>query len=350
MRPSRLDAIDVARGLALVAMAAYHFTWDLAYFGVVAPSTPFTPPMRVASHVIGAAFLGLAGVSLALAHAGGFRPRNYAKRLLRIGAAAALVTAASYAVAPQTPIGFGILHCIFVASLLAAPFLIGPGSRLAAFPPPSWGRVREGGSFILKAWGFSPPPQPSPIKGEGVSAAALATGLAIIVLPFLMATPAFDPPWLVWLGLGTREPATLDWRPLAPWGGVLILGLALARLAPPLPIWRARAAPPRALAWAGRHSLALYLIHQPVLLGLLYAGVELSGVSERLSVENYAKACRPACVEAGGEIEACDRACACVVRDASAAGLGGRLAAHSLSAEERRRIGTIVQTCGSQAP
>ena len=42
----RLDAVDVARGLALVAMAGYHFTWDLAYFGVVAASTPFTPPMR----------------------------------------------------------------------------------------------------------------------------------------------------------------------------------------------------------------------------------------------------------------------------------------------------------------
>ncbi len=307
MRPSRLDAVDVARGLALVAMAAYHFTWDLAYFGAIAPETPFTPPMRIASHVIGSAFLGLAGVSLALAHGGGFRPSHYAKRQLRIGAAAALVTAASYAVAPQTPIGFGILHCIFVASLLAAPLVARP-------------------------------------------ALALAAGLAIVVLPFVVSTPAFNPPWLVWLGLGTQEPATLDWRPLAPWGGVLILGLALARLAPPLPVWRATAAPMRALALAGRHSLAIYLIHQPVLLGLLYAALTLTGYSERLSVEAYGKACRPACVEAGGEIETCERACACVVRDASAAGLAGRLSSRTLSAEERRRIGAIVETCGSEAP
>ena len=61
------------------------------------------------------------------------------------------------------------------------------------------------------------------------------------------------------------------------------------------------------------------------------------------------KACRPACVEAGGEIETCERACACVVRDAKTAGLADRLGAHSLSPDARGRIGAIVETCGSQA-
>ena len=83
----RLDAVDVARGLALVAMAGYHFTWDLAYFGVIDASTPFQPPMQVASLLIGGTFLALAGLSLALAHARGFRPGNFLKRLALIGAA-----------------------------------------------------------------------------------------------------------------------------------------------------------------------------------------------------------------------------------------------------------------------
>ena len=307
----RLDAVDVARGLALVAMAGYHFTWDLAYFGVVAAATPFTPPMRFASHAIGSAFLGLAGVSLAFGHAGGFRPRSFGQRLLRIGAAAALVSGATYAVAPETPILFGILHCIFVASLLAIPFLIAPGRRSAV--------------------------------------AALALGLGMVALPWIFASAAFDPPWWIWLGLGLHEPATLDWRPLAPWGGVLLIGLALAKWAPAFPDWRAKLAPLRGLAFAGRHSLAVYLIHQPILLGLLYGALQVSGYSERLSVQAYAKACRPACVEAGGEIDACDRACACVVRDAGAAGLAGRLAARSISTAERERIAGIVEACGSQA-
>jgi uncharacterized membrane protein len=306
----RLDAVDVARGLALVAMAAYHFTWDLAYFGVVAPATPFTPPMRLASHAIASVFLGLAGLSLALAHASGFRPRRFAVRLLRIGAAAALVSAATYAIAPETPIFFGILHCLFVASLLAVPFLVLP--RAAS------------------AW------------------AALALGAALVALPFAYTSAAFDPPGLVWLGLGAHEPSTLDWRPLAPWGGVVLIGLALARLAPAPPEWRARVAPLHGLAFAGRRSLAIYLIHQPVLIGLLYGALQLSGYSERLSVEAYAKACRPACVEAGGEIGACERACACVVRDAGKAGLASRLAARSVSQSERARIAEIVEACGAE--
>jgi len=301
----RLDAVDVARGLSLVAMAGYHLTWDLAYFGVVAPATPFTPPMRFASHAIGSAFLGLAGYSLALAHGRGFRLRPFLRRLARIGAAAALVSGATYAIAPQSPIFFGILHCIFAASVIAAPFLM-----------------------------------------PGRGPAALAAALALIALPLVYASPAFNPPWLVWLGLGTEDPPTLDWRPLAPWAGVTLLGLAIGLLAPAPPFWRAKAAALRAAAFAGRHSLAVYLIHQPILVGLLYAGLQLSGFSERLSVENYVKACRPACVEAGGEIAACARACACVVRDAGKAGLAGRLSAPMVSAAERDRIGRIVKACG----
>jgi len=346
----RLNAIDVARGVALVAMAGYHFTWDLSYFGVIPASTPFTTPMRVASHTIGSAFLALAGVSLALAHARGWNGRGYLMRLARIGVAAALVTGATYVVAPETPIGFGILHCIFVGSLLAAPFLIGvrpSGTYPRPYPLPASGE-REFG-----ARANDPTLRRVPVVNRTLRAClAVALGFGLIVLPRFVSSPLFDPLWLVWLGLGDQEPATLDWRPLAPWGGVLLIGLgAAAMLAPALPFagWRAKAAPARALDFAGRHSLAIYLIHQPVLLGLLYGATEFSGFNQRQSVDAYLQACRPACVEAGGGIEACDRACACVVRDASGAGLAGRLGAHALSKQERGRIGAIVETCGSQA-
>ena len=302
----RFDLVDIARGVSLVAMAGYHFTWDLAFFGVVAPQTPFTTPMRIASHVIGSAFLALAGFSLALAHRSGFRAGPFLRRLARVGAAAAAVSVATYLIAPTSPILFGILHCIVVACLLAA---------LTLRTPSPW--------------------------------SALALGVALIAPPLLWRSAAFNAPWLVWLGLGTQDPATLDWRPLTPWGGVLLLGLGLARLAPPLPEWRARLAPLRALAFAGRHSLAVYLIHQPALLGLIYAAVHLSGYSDRLSAESYAQTCRPACVDSGGEIEACARACACVVRDAGKAGLAGRLSAHTLAATERERLGKIVDACSS---
>ena len=122
----RIVAIDVARGLALLGMGTYHLIWDLAYFGVAAPELPYSEPMRILSHVVGGAFLLLAGASLGIAHRAGPNWRHFFKRLGIIAAAAALVSAATYFIAPDSPIFFGILHCILAASLLAAPFLEAP--------------------------------------------------------------------------------------------------------------------------------------------------------------------------------------------------------------------------------
>src|SRR5271156_2141253 len=79
--PGRIAAIDVARGLALLGMAAYHLTWDLAYFRLARPDLPYSPGMRVYSHIVACAFLGLVGVSLAIAHCDGPRWRAFFRRL-----------------------------------------------------------------------------------------------------------------------------------------------------------------------------------------------------------------------------------------------------------------------------
>ena len=34
----RIQAIDILRGVALIAMASYHFTWDLENFGYTTPA------------------------------------------------------------------------------------------------------------------------------------------------------------------------------------------------------------------------------------------------------------------------------------------------------------------------
>jgi len=175
----RVAAIDVARGAALIGMALYHLSWDFAYFRLAPAEFPLIPPMRLFSHTVAGAFLTLAGVSLALAHRGGLRWRAFLRRLGVIGGAAALLTLATYLYAPQQTILFGILHCIAVSSLLAAPLL------------------------RLPAW------------------VALVLSALVIAAPWLIASPAFDSPPLVWLGLGTAPPQTLDWRPLAPWSGLV---------------------------------------------------------------------------------------------------------------------------------
>jgi uncharacterized membrane protein len=305
----RIAAIDVCRGSALIGMAIYHLSWDFAYFHLAPADLPVTPPMRLFSHLVAGAFLALAGVSLALAHRNGLRWRPFWRRLGIVGGAAALVTLASHFFAPRETIFFGILHCIAVASLLAAPLLRAP------------------------------------------VALALAASALAFAAPLLLASPALDPPALVWLGLGTTPPHTLDWRPLLPWSGCLFLGLALARLnlarliASPLARWRPAVGPGRALGWAGRHSLAIYLVHQPVLFALMFAAVRLTGAGAGWEAAEFTKVCQRQCVEGGGEPRACASACACVVRGLQKEGLTRALARESLDDAQSRQYSQVVTEC-----
>ncbi|MGD1036006.1 MAG: heparan-alpha-glucosaminide N-acetyltransferase [Roseiarcus sp.] len=309
----RIAAIDVARGASLVGMGVYHLIWDLADFGFVSAGAPFAPAMRIFSHGVASAFLALVGVSLALAHPNGLSRRAFARRFATIAGAALLVTLASLFVDRDEPILFGILHCIAIASLVAAPFVGAP------------------------AW------------------TALAAGALALAAPLLIASEAFDSPALIWLGLGTVAPRTLDWRPLLPWAGVALVGFALARVAlprlarSPLALWRPAAFPARALGFAGRHSLAIYLAHQPILFASLFALANLSGLAARQDRETYLASCRPACVEAGGELAACAKACACVADRAQAAGVSLGAARGQGGDEARRRLESIVEACGAEA-
>ena len=96
--------------------------------------------------------------------------------------------------------------------------------------------------------------------------------MVVIAAGVTLAHPAFDGRALGWVGFMTHKPVTEDYVPLFPWTGVLLAGLAAGH-------WLARSGfavltpldhAPAALQWMGRHSLAIYLAHQPVLLGALW--------------------------------------------------------------------------------
>jgi uncharacterized membrane protein len=77
---------------------------------------------------------------------------------------------------------------------------------------------------------------------------------------------------LSWLGFTTHKPATEDYVPLAPWAGVVLIGVAAGHA-----LARANFRPlsqlanaPRWLRFLGRHSLVVYMVHQPILLGALW--------------------------------------------------------------------------------
>ncbi len=229
----RIQIVDLARGLAIVLMVAFHFCWDLAHFGLADFDFYRDPFWLNARSLIVSLFLLLVGISLVLAHGDGIRWPAFGRRLLQIGAGAALVTLATAFSNPDRLIVFGILHFIAVASLLALPFLFRP-------------------------------------------TLALAVGIGVLLLDRFWSHPFFDQPWIHWIGLMTHKPATDDYVPVIPWLGVVLVGIGIGHwlrspAADPLRRLYTGAGPARLLAAAGRHGLVIYLLHQP----LLYGGLAL---------------------------------------------------------------------------
>jgi uncharacterized membrane protein len=229
VRAPRLAAIDALRGVGLCLMIVYHFTYDLSWFRVVAIDFSNDPFWLAARDLIVSWFMFLVGVSLVLAERAQQTTHAFWRRIAVIVFCALLVSAASWITFQQRFISFGILHCIAVASVLARPLV-----RLPLV--------------------------------------ALALGAAIIAAGLTLHFAALDTPWLNWIGMMTHKPPTEDYVPLVPWLGVVLLGVAAgARIADRergTAIALARYAPGW-LAFLGRHSLLVYMVHQPILVGIL---------------------------------------------------------------------------------
>ena len=226
---ARVDGVDALRGGALCLMFAYHFVFDLRFYGVIAADFEHDPFWLGFRALIVAAFMVLVGMSLVLADRASATPAHFWRRIGIIVACALLATAGSWILFPRTFIFFGMLHAIAVASVLANP-------------------------VVRRPW------------------SAAAIGCAVIALGLALSHPAFDARPLSWIGFATAKPATEDYVPLAPWAGFVFLGIALAHLLA-RQAFRAvtpLASAPRWLRWLGRHSLGVYMAHQPLLLGTLW--------------------------------------------------------------------------------
>lgn len=221
---------DLARTAALVGMAVYHFGYDLEAFGHLAPGTMTGGFWALFARAVAGSFIFLAGLSLWLGHGQGIRWPRFLLRLAKIAAGAALVTAGTrYAFGSQY-VFFGILHFIAVASLIGLPFLRLPAAFIL---------VAAAGAFVTRD---------------------------------LLAADSFNAPWLVWTGLATEPVYSVDFIPLSPWFAPFLAGIAAGRLAAQAGLWSRQPEARRlaALAWPGRHSLAIYLVHQPILIAIVW--------------------------------------------------------------------------------
>jgi uncharacterized membrane protein len=304
----RIASVDVARGVALLAMASFHFLWDLEFFGYLEPGATTHGIPRLYARSIASSFLFLVGVSLVLANGEGVRWKDFWRRLATIAGAAGLITLGTYLALPEEFIFFGILHQIALASLLGLAFL-----RL---PPPL---------------------------------TLLATVL-VIAAPYVLRSPVFDRPFLWWVGLSAAVPRSNDYVPLFPWFGAVLAGIAAARLAAAagvfarLASWTPRRTRP--LAFLGRHSLPFYLAHQPVLLAAVWLFAFLAPPEPVTPEVRFMASCERSCA---GERDAdfCARYCACMLDKVEAGGLMSRVFARQPDDETRTRVSAFAGICSA---
>lgn len=301
----RIELVDCARGLALVAMAIYHFTWDLDFFGYIEPGSSVVGGWRIFARSIATSFLFIVGFSLFLANGTGFRRGPFFKRLALIVAAALAITAVTMLATPEAFIFFGILHHIALASVLGLAFL-----RL------HWAIV-------------------------------IIAGAIAIALPQFIEGGIFNHQALWWTGFSTNVGPSTDYVPLFPLFGVVLFGVAAAQIARQTGLLNRMAEltwPDRVpvLGWIGKHSLAFYLIHQPVLVSLVWVFAQISPPPAPDQGALFLSSCNAQCVAFRDETF-CNSYCGCLLDKAQSDNLMDQLFAPD--AQSTRRLQDLANMC-----
>lgn len=241
----RFWEIDALRGGAIVMMVTYHLLFDLYYFGIY-PVQIDAFHLFILARTTAVIFLLLVGISLTLSYNRARLQRQsllndenqpllwkYIRRGLTIFSLGLLITLVTWVFIPSNFIVFGILHFIGLAIILEYPFL---------------------GKKYLN----------------------LSLAVIFIVLGIYLGQHIFTGSWLLWLGLKTANFHTVDYFPLFPWLGVVSLGIFLGNTL--YSNYQRQFPMPdishygliKLASFLGRHSLLIYLIHQPILIIILY--------------------------------------------------------------------------------
>ena len=228
----RIWEIDFLRGLAIILMVFYHAGYDLSemcrirrVLGI--PIDIDGVFLRTAVPVVAGLFIVLCGISSSLT-------RSNIRRALKVLAVAALVTLATFFFDRASTVHFGILHCLGTSILIY-------------------------GLTLEKA---------KPWLGAAAGAAVLVLSAA---LPRILEGVPIRFNWLLPLGITNGRYFTVDYFPLLPWLGVFLIGTALGKWLYPAKASLIKIKLPRTfINIAGRHSLLIYVVHQPIILGILY--------------------------------------------------------------------------------
>lgn len=237
---TRYRWLDILRGAAVVNMVAFHFCYD--WFEVFArqPGWYFLWPSRLWQQAICCTFILTAGFS---AHLG----RRALRHGLILNLCGLAVSAVTLLALPSEAVRFGILNLLGCAVLLV--WLLRPALEKL---PAAAGLCAS--LFLFALTRHLP---------EGYLG---LLGLWRLELP----AGLYRRNALAFLGLPGPTFTSSDYFPLAPWFFLFLTGWFLCRPARPrLDGFLPRLACPP-LEWVGRHSLGLYLIHQPVCMAVCW--------------------------------------------------------------------------------
>lgn len=232
----RFWEIDLLRGIAIIMMIIFHLVFSLNYFSFINIdiSQGGWSIFGKATFIL---FLFLVGVSLSLSasrrkKSATFSFKAYLKRGLTIFAWGMIITLASYVLIPEAYIRFGILHLIGTAIIISYPLL----------------RFRLLNIFI---------------------------GATVIIFGIYLQQYRFETPYFFWLGITPFNFIALDHFPIFPYWGITLIGLGIGNklyknFVRNFPVFDLEKNSFSSLiTFLGRHSLFIYLIHQPILISLL---------------------------------------------------------------------------------
>lgn len=225
----RISLLDGWRGLACLLMIVYHLLFDFYMFGWVGRSFIFGTPMVIFERFIAYSYILCAGISAHYTHS------NLRRGLITAGAGV-LVIIASFIV--DAPILFGVLQFLSAAMILYA---------------------------LIGRWTEKVPEKIAPFLWLGL----------FILTKLWTENTLVQVKWLFWLGFKYSGFVSYDYFPILPYIFLFLLGAWLGRQlkklqerSPDSPLLTAQA--PRVLTWPGRHSLWIYLLHQPILYGACF--------------------------------------------------------------------------------
>ena len=311
IKPPRFAVVDIARGVAIIAMIAYHLCWDLSYFRFISADVGYDPQWVVIARSILSVFLFLVGVGLVLGHGRGIRWRAFWKRWIYVALGALAITVATYFAFPDSFVYFGVLHAIALFSVLALPLVVAP--------------------LWLPA----------------------IIALLVIAAPFVYSSPLFNEKLWSWIGFWQIPPPANDLVPIFPWFGVVLLGIVATRLvlASSLSARLAQISPPgrlpRVLAFMGRWSLLIYLLHQPLLLGIIYPAAQILQPQIAMRQADFLGSCQSTC-EAGGTTPGlCTTYCQCGLKTIEDNDLWEAVYSGVLSVQEQTMLDASNRQCSA---